>query len=253
MARAGRATERPEGLPAHSDLGQGSPHVRRQSDRPTAIAHAGNDKFGADQGFFAAARVLAEGLSRRSAADGARGVVLLDAAPSPGGSYLCQPDPQARSAPAAIAAARAAGVEILSGTAAIGFYGEEATSAAPSGHRGLLVAASTSQLYKLSAERFVYATGGHLRNALFVDNDRPGVMPARAVGLLLGEYGVLPTAQPLVVGSDEYAGELAGAERGGAVGRLLAEVWPACAPPQGCGPLSSQVSTLPPLVGGGVS
>ncbi|MFO0577916.1 MAG: (2Fe-2S)-binding protein [Polyangia bacterium] len=193
-----------------------------EEDAPLQVAplverHVAAVVVGGGPAGLAAARVLAEGLSRRPAATGARGVVLIDAAPSPGGSYLCQPDAQARVAPAAIAAARAAGVEILSGTAAIGFYGEEATSAAPPGHRGLLVAASTSQLYKLSAERFVYATGGHLRNALFVDNDRPGVMPARAVGLLLGEYGVLPTAQPLVVGSDEYAGELAAAlERAGA-------------------------------------
>jgi sarcosine oxidase subunit alpha len=180
---------------------------------PLVERHVAAVVIGGGPAGLSAARVLAEGLARRleGRSSGARGVVLIDAAPSPGGSYLCQPDPQTRVAPAAVQAARDAGVEILSGTAAVGFYGEETTSAAPPGHRGLLVAASSSQLYKLSAERFVYATGGHLRNALFVDNDRPGVMPARAVGLLLGEYGVLPTEQPLVVGSDEYAAELAAA------------------------------------------
>ena len=40
------------------NLGQGSPHVRRQSDRPARRAHAGDEKLGTDQDLFAAAREL---------------------------------------------------------------------------------------------------------------------------------------------------------------------------------------------------
>ena len=40
------------------------------------------------------------------------------------------------------------------------------------------------------AARYVYATGGYDQNALFADNDRPGVLPARAVGRLLVRFGV---------------------------------------------------------------
>lgn len=156
---------------------------------------------------LAAARALAGGLARRTR--GPRDVVLLDAAPEAGGSYLSHPELGIGAAASARDAATSAGVEILGDTAAIGYYPEETTAEAPAGHRGLLVAAAPARLYKLSAERFIYATGGHPRNALFIDNDRPGVMPARAVGLLLARYGVALGRRPLIVGDDAYAEELA--------------------------------------------
>jgi sarcosine oxidase subunit alpha len=184
---------------------------------PAIERHVAAVVIGGGPAGLAAARALAVGLARRTR--GPREVVLLEAAPEPGGSYLAHPELGLGAAAPARDAAIAAGVEILSDTAAIGYYSEETTTASPSGHQGLLVAAAPARLYKLSAERFIYATGGHPRNALFFDTDRPGVMPARAVGLLLGRYGVALGQRPLIVGDDAYADAL-----GRAFERIGAEV-----------------------------
>lgn len=179
---------------------------------PVSERHVAAVVVGGGPAGLAAARALATGLSART--QGPREVVLLEAAPVAGGSYLSHPEHGPPAAARAIEAAVTAGVEIVCGAAALGFYPEETTSAAPEGHpRGLLAAASSRRLYKLSAERFVYATGGHPRNALFIDNDRPGVMPARALGLLLTAYGIVPGSLPLVVGDDAYAEALTAALR----------------------------------------
>ena len=182
---------------------------------PPTERHVAAVVIGGGPAGLAAARALADGLRRRT--HGPLDVVLIEAAPEPGGCYLAHPELGVGAATPAIEAARAAGVEILSDTSAIGYYPEETTAAAPPGHQGLLVAAAPDRICKLSAERFIYATGGHPRNALFIDNDRPGVMPARAVGLLLGRYGVVLGQRPLIVGEDAYAEVLTRAfERAGA-------------------------------------
>jgi sarcosine oxidase subunit alpha len=71
--------------------------------------------------------------------------------------------------------------------------------------------ATPTGLLKLTADRYVYATGAYEQNALFADNDRPGVLAARAVGRLLVRYRVRPGARPLVVGDGPYAHALAAA------------------------------------------
>lgn len=136
-------------------------------------------------------------------------VVLVDAAPTAGGSYLSDPRFGLPAAAQAIAAAQAAGVELLTGSAAAGFYPEERNPAAPEGACGLLLVTTPTGALKLSAARYLYATGGHLQNALFVDNDRPGVLAGRAVGLLLCGYGVRLGRRPLLVGQGDYADALA--------------------------------------------
>lgn len=138
-------------------------------------------------------------------------VLLIEAAPTAGGSYLSDPRFGPAAAAQALAAARAAGVEILVQAVASGFYPEEHNPAAPVGKRGLLAVATPGGLLKLSADRYIYATGGHLQNALFMDNDRPGVLAGRAVGMLLCSHGVLLGRRPLVVGSGDYAEALAAA------------------------------------------
>ena len=64
------------------------------------------------------------------------------------------------------------------------------TRATTGGEPGLLAVHTPEGLLKLTAERYVYATGAYDQNAIFVDNDRPGVLPARAVGRLLVRFGV---------------------------------------------------------------
>src|SRR5439155_1015689 len=73
----------------------------------------------------------------------------------------------------------------------------------------LLAVHTPEGLLKLTAERYVYATGAYDQNAIFTDNDRPGVLPARAVGRLLVRFGVRPGERPVVVGDGPYARALA--------------------------------------------
>lgn len=140
-------------------------------------------------------------------------VLLLDSQPETGGSYLCHPELGRASARDAVQEADTAGVEILSATAAFGYYGEERHSAQPVGKTGLVAAASEKTLFKLSAERYIYATGATPQNLLFIDNDRPGVLSGRAVGRLLACHGIRVGERPLVVGQGEYADVLASALR----------------------------------------
>ena len=171
------------------------------SSRHVAVAVIGAGPAG-----LAAATAAAQTLS----AQGGHGkVLLIDAAPAAGGSYLSDPRFGRPAAAQAISAAQAAGVELLSQSAAAGWYPEETNPAAPAGSRGLLFIATPSSALKLSADRYIYATGGHLQNALFVDNDRPGVLAGRAVGLLLCGYGVRLGRRPLLVGQGDYAEALA--------------------------------------------
>ncbi len=140
-------------------------------------------------------------------------VLLLDSQPETGGSYLCHPELGRAQARAAVQGAEQVGVEILSGTAAFGYYGEERHAAQPEGRLGLLAAASEKALFKLSAERYIYATGATPQNLLFIDNDRPGVLSGRAVGRLLACHGIRVGERPLVIGQGEYADVLVSALR----------------------------------------
>ncbi len=168
-------------------------------DRHVAVAVIGAGPAG-----LAAATAAAQILGRQGGA-----VLLVEAAQAAGGSYLSDPRFGRPAAAQAVAAAQAAGVELLTDAAAAGFYPEEHNPPAPDGTLGLLAIATPTGLLKLSADRYIYATGGHPQNALFVDNDRPGVLAGRAVGLLLCGYGVRLGRRPLVVGQGEYAEALA--------------------------------------------
>jgi len=154
----------------------------------------------------AAAAALAQREGRPSGA-----VLLIEAAARPGGSYLCDPRYGPAAADAAVAKAIAAGVEILTSAAAIGYYPEEVAPASPTGAPGFLAVATPQGMLKLSAERYIYATGGHEQNLLFIDNDRPGVLAGRAVGRLHTEYGLCVGQRPLIAGDGEYAEALAAA------------------------------------------
>lgn len=140
-------------------------------------------------------------------------VLLLESQSEVGGSYLCHPELGRAEARAALQRAEDEGVEVLVATAAFGFYGEDRHREQPSEQRGLIGAASEKVLYKLSAERYIYATGGAPQNLLFVDNDRPGVLSGRAVGRLLACHGIRIGERPLVVGNDAFAESLTAALR----------------------------------------
>jgi sarcosine oxidase subunit alpha len=159
-------------------------------DAPAAPSPAARDEsldvcvVGGGPAGLAAARAIAE------AAPGAR-VALYDEQPTPGGSLLALPGGTARAAAAAAAAAKA-GARLEAGATALAFYAEDAGS---SGEPGLLAVATSTGLARVSARRFLYATGGYDQNLPFVDNDRPGIISARACGRLAFHWGVRPVPE----------------------------------------------------------
>lgn len=133
--------------------------------------------------------------------------LLVDEQDRVGGSLLAHPQHGVRAANEALAAALKAGVEVLSSSTALAWYPEDV--AAGGRDPGLLAVHTPDGLLKVTAERYVYATGSYDQNAVFTDNDRPGVLPARAVGRLLVRFGVKPAERPVVVGDGPYARALA--------------------------------------------
>ncbi|MDB4965889.1 MAG: FAD-dependent pyridine nucleotide-disulfide oxidoreductase [Myxococcales bacterium] len=129
--------------------------------------------------------------------------LLVDEQDRVGGSLLAHPQHGVRAANEALAAALKAGVEVLSSSTVLAWYPEDAPKAGA--EPGLLAVHTPDGLLKLTASRYVYATGSYDQNAIFTDNDRPGVLPARAVGRLLVRFGVRPAKKPVVVGDGPYA------------------------------------------------
>jgi sarcosine oxidase subunit alpha len=158
---------------------------------------------GAGPAGLAAARAIA------AAAPGAR-LALFDEQAAAGGSLLALPGGAARAATLA-AAAEGAGARLHAGATVLAYYPEDP---GPSGATGVLAVATAAGLRRVSARRFLYATGGYDQNLPFIDNDRPGIMSARACGRLAFHWGVRPvpagarvivvdgaaTAAPLVAG-----------------------------------------------------
>jgi sarcosine oxidase subunit alpha len=87
------------------------------------------------------------------------------------------------------AQARAAGARVVPNATAIGFFPEDAGA---DGRPGLLAVATEAGLVRVSAKRTLYATGAYDQNLPFADNDRPGVIAARALGRLAFRWGIRP-------------------------------------------------------------
>jgi sarcosine oxidase subunit alpha len=134
-----------------------------------------------------------------AAARRGRKVLLVDENDQPGGSLFAEPGGSDR-ARQLTAQARAAGVELWSSATALAWFAED--------EGGLLTVQTPTGLAKLSADRTVYATGTYDQNILCADNDRPGVVAARAVGRLLLRWGVRPGARIALVGPWSYADRL---------------------------------------------
>lgn len=133
---------------------------------------------------------------------GAR-TMLVDEHAQPGGSLLTDPRHGPADAARRTDAARDAGVDLHTGATAIAFYPEDPAPA--------LVVATAADIYRVTPRRYVYATGGHAVNLPFANNDRPGVLAARAVGRMLVRDRVLPGDRVCVVGSGPYPSALAAA------------------------------------------
>jgi sarcosine oxidase subunit alpha len=143
-----------------------------------------------------------------AAASAGATTVLVDDQLRLGGSLLADPGTGVAEADRRAAAVAAAGVRIVSRSTAIAYFPED--------DGGVLAVSSPSGLIRLHARRWVWATGGYPVNLLFYDNDRPGVLAARAVGRLLVQHGILAGERICVVVGDgmvEYAHNLGRALR----------------------------------------
>ncbi len=140
-------------------------------------------------------------------------VLLLDEQDIPGGSWLAEPF-GVQKAHDHTQAARAAGVQLWSGATAIAHYPEDAPEndqartsdsagtplhAATDGPGGVLAVITPAGLVRVSARRFLYTTGAYDQNLPFADNDRPGIVSARACGRLVFRWGVVPAKRVLIV------------------------------------------------------
>src|ERR1700691_2008996 len=149
----------------------------------------------------------AAGLSAAVAAaqQGAR-VLIVCAAPQPGGSLGWRADPLCESL---LARASLLGVELLTRTVAFGIYDHNLVAARqelPPGvngpnREGRLI----ERLFKIRARTVVSATGAIERPMVFPDNDRPGVMLAGAVEKYAFAYGVACGRRAVIVANCDHA------------------------------------------------
>jgi sarcosine oxidase subunit alpha len=167
--------------------------------------------FGADDAELVQPDVLVIGggpaglaAAREAAAAGAH-TLLCDEQDAPGGSLLADPRHGPGDAAARAAEALRAGARLESRATAIGYFPEDGG--------GVVAIATPRRLLVVRARAVVHATGGYAQNRAFANNDRPGVVAARAVGRLLVRYGVVPAERICLVGGDgaeaDYAAALA--------------------------------------------
>ncbi len=127
-------------------------------------------------------------------------VVLVDDQLRPGGSLRADPRSGRQTAEVTHNAATHAGVRILERSTAIGFFPED--------DGGVLAVSHPERLYRIYAKAWIWATGGYVVNLPFVDNDRPGVIAARAVGRLLVDHGILAGDRIIIVETPELLDEV---------------------------------------------
>ncbi len=131
-----------------------------------------------------------------AAAEAARGgadTVLIDEQPRPGGSLLTDPRYGLAAAQAQVEAAQEAGVKLAPSTTALAFYAEDPEPA--------LAIASGDAAALVRPRATVWATGGYAQNRAFTNNDRPGVVAARAVGRMLVAHRIKPGERVCVSGA----------------------------------------------------
>lgn len=122
-------------------------------------------------------------------------VLLIDDRPELGGSL--QTDARGSEQRDRMADALGATM-VMHGASAIAYYSED--RATPDTEPGLLAVASAQRLWKVVAQRYIYATGSYEQNLLFGNNDRPGIVAARGLLRLVYQEGFRPRGRLLVVG-----------------------------------------------------
>ena len=177
-------------------------------DSGRAIEHVDLCIVGGGPAGLAAARACAEAAPRAH-------VVLFDEQAAFGGSLLAAPGGGAHGAEMAAAAQRA-GARLESDATAIAFFPEDGETTSDGGDTrnttGLLAVVTPAGLRRVVARRYLYATGAYDQNLPFADNDRPGIVSARACGRLAFHHGVRPVPpgkRVLVLAASEATGPAA--------------------------------------------
>jgi hypothetical protein len=131
-------------------------------------------------------------------------VLVVDEQDQPGGSLLAEPG-GVIAGQALTETALAAGAELWLTSTAIAWYPEDPP--------GVLAVVRPDGLVRMSAGRFLYATGAYDQNLPFPDADRPGMLSARACGRLVFRWGLRPGRRVTVISDpgapSPYAGTLA--------------------------------------------
>jgi len=137
----------------------------------------------------------------RAIAAAGRSVVLVDDQMRPGGSLRADPRTGRSAAETAWRGAVDAGAAVLARSTAIGYFPED--------DGGVLAVAAPDRMYRVYARAWLWATGGYAVNLPFPDNDRPGVIAARALGRLLVDHGILGGDKVCLVEVPEVAADAA--------------------------------------------
>jgi sarcosine oxidase subunit alpha len=132
-------------------------------------------------------------------ARGGRSTLLVDDQMRPGGSMRADPRTGRALAEARWADVDAAGAEVLARATAIGYFPEDGG--------GVLAVAGPTRLFRVHAKAWIWATGGYVVNLPIADNDRPGVIAARALGRLLVDHGILAGDKIALVEVPELAAD----------------------------------------------
>jgi sarcosine oxidase subunit alpha len=127
--------------------------------------------------------------------------LVIDDQLRPGGSLRADPRAGRELAESRWASAREAGCEVLARATAIGFFPED--------DGGVLAIATPQQLVRVHARAWIWATGGYSVNLPFADNDRPGVIAARALGRLLVDHGIVGGDKVCIIEDPRVATETA--------------------------------------------
>jgi sarcosine oxidase subunit alpha len=134
-------------------------------------------------------------------ASAGRTTVIVDDQLRPGGSLRADPRTGRSAAETRWAGAVKSGVLVLARSTAIGFFPED--------DGGVLAVSAPDRLYRVYAKQWIWATGGYVVNLPFPDNDRPGVIAARAVGRLLVDHGILAGDKVCIIEVPEVAADVA--------------------------------------------
>lgn len=143
-------------------------------------------------------------------------VLVLDQQLELGGSYLADVRFGRAAAATAIAAAQHAGATMLAQTTVIGYFAEPGNM-----RQGVMIASHSAghgrwneaTLLRIHAQRWLWATGGYASNLPFNNNDRPGVIAARAAARLLAAHNIVAGEQIVMIVDGDRGGAAASEAR----------------------------------------